>query len=413
MKKALLVCYGGGHANLIAPLHQRLLEEGRVESTVLALSVGKGVFERERLPFKTLAYYESLIMDADADRYGRELADRWHVDSSGLTRRESEIYLGAAMRDLAVEIGEAQARRRLDVSGRRAFLPLASMTKIVEAERPDVIVATNSPRYERAATLVGNKRGIPTLNIHDDLGFFPREYTLSADAIAVMSEITKENLVAQGHDGSKIVVTGHPAFDRVPDELRAFDRVGLVRKFGLPPGPYVILGTSQPGRRGEIVPMCPQVCDAVAAVGGLHLIIKPHPGEDADAYRAFAASRKNVTVVTGVNIRELLFIGEMLITFASTIMIESILMGKPIISYNLTSEPDPLPFVRWGLGIEATRPDALKAAVQSILSDPGFRARFTEARSHYFSNAVDGQATRRVADLIYRLAGLLDGAVAR
>lgn len=410
-KRALLVCYGGGHANIIIPLQDRLRAEGLLEPATLALSVAKPAFESRGAPFKTLRDYQALIMDADAERDGERLADRWHVDSSGLSWRDSVVYLGASMRDLVAEFGREEAERRLERLGRRAFLPKRTLRAIIEAERPDVIVATNSPRMERAATLVGNELGIPTLNIHDDLGFFGREYLLSADRIAVMSDITRENLVAQGHDGAKIEVTGHPAFDRVPEELRTFRREELVRKFGLPAGPYILLGTSQPGRRGEIVPMCPQVCDAVAALG-LHLIIKPHPGEDAGAYRAYAASRRGVTVVSGVNIRELLFLSETLITFASTIMIESILMGKPVISYNLTSEPDPLPFVRWGLGIEATDPGSLRKAVQSILGDPDFRVRFAAAREHHFSNTVDGNASRRVAQLVHRLAGLASEAAA-
>lgn len=405
-KKVLLVTYGAGHSNIIAPIQARLLTEGRVEPVALALSVAKATFQDRRQPFKTLEDYAPLIMDAAAERYGERLAVRWHVDSSGLTRRESAIYLGASMRDLAAEVGEAEGERRLDQLGRRAFLPQATLEKIIKHERPDVIVTTNSPRMERAATLVGNRLGIPTLNLHDDLGFFGREYLLTGDRIAVMSDITRQNLLAQGHDASKIVVTGHPAFDRVPEELRAFDREALMRKFRLPTGPCILLGTSQPGKRGEIAPMCPAVCDVVAGLGGLHLIVKPHPGEDSAAYRAYASGRKEgVSVVAGVNIRELLFISEVLITFASTIMIESLLMGKPIISYNTTAEPDPLPFVRWGLGVEAKTPGELEIAIQTVLRDDLFKRRFSEARSHYFSDTVDGRATERVASLIYRLAG--------
>lgn len=405
MKKALLICYGAGHANMIAPVFQRLREAGVMDAVVLALSVAKHAFAERALPFKTVSDYAPLVMDEQAERWGRELADRWHVDSSGLSRRDSEVYLGSSMRDLVGELGESEARRRLDAAGRAAFLPVATMERIVEAERPDVIVATNSPRMERSAVLVGNRRGIPTLNIHDDLGYHRRDYLLSGDKIAVMSPITRDNLVAQGHDAAKIVVTGHPAFDVVPEERRTFRRAALLGKFALPDGPLVLLGTSQPGRRGEIMPMCPETHAAVAALGGTHLVVKPHPGEDADAYRAYAAGRPGVTVVSGVNIRELLFLSDLLVTFASTIMIESVLMGKPLVSYNTTGGPDPLPFVGWGLGVEAKSPAELPAAMRTVRADPAFRMGFEAAREKYFSGSTDGRAAARVVGLIHGLAG--------
>ncbi len=110
-------------------------------------------------------------------------------------------------------------------------------------------------------------------------------------------------------------------------------------------------------------------------------------------------------VLDRVNIRELLFISEMLITFASTTMIESILIGKPIVSYNDTGAPDPLPFVRWGLGVEATTPRELQNAIRTLLHDRAIRERFSTARGEIFGDSIDGGATGRVVDLIYRLAG--------
>lgn len=406
MKKALLVCYGAGHANMVAPVYKKLRERGGLDATVLALSVAKNTFTERGLPFKTVADYAPLVMDEHAERWGRELADRWHVDSSGLSRRDSEVYLGSSMRDLCAEHGEPEARRRLEASGRAAFLPVNTLDRIVAAERPDVIVATNSPRMERAAVLVGNRRGIPTLNIHDDLGYHKRDYLLSGDAIAVMSPITRDNLVEQGHDASKIVVTGHPAFDAVPEERRTFRRDVLLKKFSLPDSPLVLLGTSQPGRRGEIMDMCPQTHAAVKELGGLHLVVKPHPGEDADAYRAYAAGRAGVTVISGVNIRELLFLSDLLITFASTIMIESVLMNKPLVSYNTTGGPDPLPFIGWGLGVEARTPEELGAAIRTVRGDAAFRRGFEAAREKWFAGSTDGRAAERVVGMIARLAGV-------
>ncbi len=406
MKKVLLIAYGAGHVNMVAQVLRRLREDRRVEPVALALSVAKHTYAALGLPHKTVLDYRDRVMDEAAERYGRLLADRWHVASSGLTREESVVYLGASMRDLANEAGEAEAFCRIEAAGRQAFLPRWTMGQIIAAERPDLILTTNAPRMERAATLMGNAKGIPTINLHDDLGFIPRNYLLSADRIAVMSEITVENLIAQGHAAERIVITGQPAFDPLVSELARFRREEIVGRLGLPgEGPYLLLGTSQPGARGEIMEMCPITIEAVKTLPRYHLIIKPHPGEDGDAYREYVRLHGGATVVTGVGIRELLFVSELLISFASTIIIESILMGKPVISLNLTGQPDPIPFVKWGLVSEARSDAELTQAIRSVLEVAGARAGFLEARQRYFGTMVDGQAARRVAEHVYAMVG--------
>jgi hypothetical protein len=81
-------------------------------------------------------------------------------------------------------------------------------------------------------------------------------------------------------------------------------------------------------------------------------------------------------------------------------------MDKPIISLNLTGQPDPLPFVRWGLGLEARTQAELQTAILAVTQDPMFRQQFTQARERAIAPLVDGRATERVAALIYRMAGV-------
>lgn len=407
MKKIFLVCYGAGHVNLLAPVFARLRREPDISPTLLALSVAKKSMEERALPHRTLSDYAPFLMDEEAHQWGERLADRWHVSSSGLSRAESVLYLGVSMRDLVQEVGERQALARIDQEGRQAFLPTETMERVIGIEKPDLIVTTNSPRMERAATLVGNHRGIPTLNLHDDLAFTPRNYLLTGDRIGVMSPVARDNLVQQGHDPKKIVVTGHPAFDAILEENRVFCAEESAHRWGLPSGPHVLLGTSQPGKRGEVMDLYCQVCETLVPKREFRLIVKPHPGEDADAYREHARRYKDrVTVVTTAPIRELVRLSDVLIGFASTILLESILVGKPIVSFNLTGGPDPLPFVNWGLGLEARNPDTLNAAVNRARGDDGFRASFLTARKEHFGNSVDGQATERVTMLIREMAGL-------
>tara|TARA_Y100000590_G_scaffold314185_1_gene355192 strand:- start:584 stop:1255 length:672 start_codon:yes stop_codon:yes gene_type:complete len=221
-----------------------------------------------------------------------------------------------------------------------------------------------------------------------------------------MSNITKKNLIKQGHDNKKIVVNGHPAFDMIPKELKQYDSLEIKKTNSLSNNsPCLLLGTSGGGERGKIMDITKFVCDSVQKLDDRYqLIIKPHPGDDADAYRKFAESHPlHPKVITDVNIRELLFVSEILVTFASTIMIEAALMSKPMISVNLTGKKNPLPFIKWGFGIEVKTQSQFVKSVGYILNDKEFKEKYKKARLNYFGNSIDGKASSRIVNMAYNL----------
>ena len=401
--KIFIACYGAGHVSMMTPIFKKLTLDNKVEVVALALSTAKNYFTRHDVPYKTLANYKKKIVDEKSEYFGEILAKRWHMEGSGLTYAESVLYLGVSMRDLVREVGEAEAFRLLEEKGRQCFLPICTMEQVINEEKPDLIITTNAPRMERAATIVGNNKGIPTINLHDDLGFKKRDYILSADKISVMSEITKGNLLDQGHDSSKIIINGQPAFDIIQDELINFDSEKIRKENGIGDLPCLVLGTSMVGEKGKIMDITPLVCDAIEDLDKkFQLLIKPHPSKDVDAYKDFAAARScNPIVLSDINIRELLFISEALITFHSTIMIESVLIGKPLISVNITGEPNPVPYLKWGLGIEVTNHNELLYALNHDLTNHSFIGKFKVARNNYFGESTDNGASGRIANLAY------------
>jgi len=403
--KIFIACYGAGHVSMMTPVYKKLTFDKKVEVVALALSTAKNYFSRYDIRFKTLNDYKKIIMDKKSEHFGAMLADRWHMDSSGLTYEESILYLGVSMRDLVAMVGEAKAFRLLEEKGRQCFLPMSTMEKVINKENPDLIMTTNAPRMERAATLVGNKIGIPTINLHDDLGFKKRDYILSADKISVMSKITKDNLIEQGHDPDKISINGQPAFDTIEEELNNFDSDRIRKENGISNYPCLVLGTSMVGEKGKIMDITPLVCDTIEALDKKYqLIIKPHPSEDVNAYKDFASTRTSKPIViSDINIRELLFISEALITFHSTIMIESVLMGKPLISVNITGKANPVPYLNWGLGLEVANKKEMLFAINQELKSKNFQKKFKDARNYYFGGSLDSRASERISNLAYSL----------
>lgn len=393
----MIVTYGGGHVNLMVPVIKTLQQEGKIELVIMGLSVAGDILRSHNIPFKTYTDYKEVIFDEDAKKFGKELADLWHVDGKGISRIDSEVYLGCAMRDLVLEHGEEKAREML-AKGRGCFLQVNTMKKIIELEKPDLMLTGNVPRSERAATIAARNMGIPTINCSDYFEFENRD-PLEADKIAVMCGITKENLIKKGVLEDRIVITGQPAFDNISSYNKGLSKEDICEKLNIPADQtYMVLGT-QP------IPTCEQMIrttfEAVKKIPNLKLIVKPHPGEDVKMHQALIEEYKiDAILITDPVIRDIIQVSEALITFFSTIAFETVLLGKPLVTLNLTGEPDPIPLCDFGVGLGLHSEEELLPALQKILEDRSLIEKFNKARDKHFSMIINGEGTDRVVKLI-------------
>ena len=213
--KVLFVSYGGGHVEMCLPVMRAL--RGLVpgcEARLLALTTAAGVARRAGEQPLGFADFLQGPDAAQALAWGeRLLGDQQHPD---VTREESLAYLGLNFLEWVQELGEEGAWERWRERGRQAFRPVAFMHRVLSEMRPDVVVATNSPRSEQAAIEAARALCIPALSMVD-LFALPgdpyRERQVHADRITVLSEGTRTHLVDAGVDAARIVVTGNPAFD--------------------------------------------------------------------------------------------------------------------------------------------------------------------------------------------------------
>jgi hypothetical protein len=213
--KVLFTCYGGGHVEMVLPVMRALRERvPGVEARIFALTTAAGVARRageEPLGFRDFCSGER---GARALAFGEQLiGEQQHPD---VTREESLAYLGLNFLDWVDELGEAGAWERWRAKGRQGFKPAKFFEGVLRALRPDVVVATNSPRSEQAALEAAHALGIPSLSMVDLFALAADPYrarSIHADRIAVLSPATRDNLVAAGVARERIVVTGNPAFD--------------------------------------------------------------------------------------------------------------------------------------------------------------------------------------------------------
>lgn len=215
--KVLFVTYGGGHVEMCLPVMRALRERvPGCEVKVLALTTAAGVARRAgEVPLGFLDFCQGEDGER-ALRYGERLVEgQQHPDVS---REESLAYLGLNFLEWVDALGDEAAWQRWREVGRQGFRPLKLFQRILSQVRPDVVVATNSPRSEQAAIEAAHALGIPTLSMVD-LFALPGDPYLSrkvhADRITVLSDATRDNLAAAGVPRERIVVTGNPAFDEL------------------------------------------------------------------------------------------------------------------------------------------------------------------------------------------------------
>lgn len=210
--RVLLTCYGGGHAQIIARLWDRLIELGH-DVEVIALTMAYPALE-------VSGYRPSSVQQLLNPRhaiwtsFAEQNMGTVHPE---LTFEDSLAYHAIGLADLAHQYGADEAERRFQEHGRLAFLPLESWKEYLSQQSFDVLVATTSPRFERAALMAARELGIPHLAVGDWFLFYEKEWICApgyAENIAVLNASVEQFLKDKGYRG-KIVVTGNPVFDRL------------------------------------------------------------------------------------------------------------------------------------------------------------------------------------------------------
>jgi hypothetical protein len=228
----LFVTYGNGHIAKVAPVAKALEAQG-IRCTVLALTLGYA--QARRMGLEPTGYNDLLqLVDRDkALAYGaRLIAENNHPD---VDEAESRAYLGINYLDWVEQYGEEEAARRYAQGGRRSFLPVRFMGKVIDHYRPDVVVSTSSPRSEQAAIEAAVARGVPSLTMLDVFANPHDTYLhheVYADRITAPSPIAGEQLRRAGIDPARIRVTGCPAYDHLRERTHAAEGVALKRSLG-------------------------------------------------------------------------------------------------------------------------------------------------------------------------------------
>lgn len=414
--KVLVVTYGGGHAALMAPVVRELLDRGSVDPVVLGLTTAANIYRARGIEPHGYSNYVDPARDAAALALGERLAGDVQSEAVGVSRAESVAYLGLSMADTIERLGEAAAWAEYRERGRHAFLQRGVLRRILDTERPRLVVATNSPKSERAAIEEANARGLETMQVPDMFAIAEWEAyaPFRARWFGAMSEATKRNLVRQhGAHPDRVVVTGQPAFDKraVPPVAECIDHVHEL--LGIPRGaPYLLVATTldvaKPAAMGHVTTERSQATvRALVAMAGrladLLVVLKPHPSEAPEPYRELVRGAANFRVAppTASIDRLIRASSGMLAASASTTVVDALCLEVPVLAVNTTGRADPIPYGDLAVPVVEELTD-LEGALLRFLGDP--RVRRSQAPVSAALARTNERAAENIARFVERVA---------
>lgn len=352
----LFVAYGGGHVALLAPVALALQKAG-LPFTFLALTTAGAYLDRLEIPYIGFRHLDG-AQDVDVQTYGEVLAQDLPVGGP-VPREETVAYLGLNYRELVREHGQVQAQMLFQERGRQAFLPVPVFERLLESLKPALVVATNSPRSERAAILAARRVGMPSICAVDIFALQEVQWIGVpgyADRVCVLNEQVRQMFIEHGRKPEEVVVTGNPAFDRLTTAQAVEAGAQLRQNRNWNDNLITILWASQiesathpfADRVGD--PSLPRRIEAylrefVAVNQGFRLVVRYHPSEHEIFKRGLRVEFSPVAEDLGA----LLHAVDMVVVTASTVGLEASLVGRPVISVDASIFTADAPYSEMGI----------------------------------------------------------------
>jgi UDP-N-acetylglucosamine 2-epimerase len=313
--------------------------------------------------------------------------------------------------------------------------------EMIKRENPQLIILQDEySEWERCLAVAARKMGVPTLAIqHGVIGpghfgyYHPKEKTYDKPGAfpiptltAVYGEYTRKMLEQTcNYPPGSVVAVGNHRFDYIPSYLSDTSTKtweAVCEEFGLDPQKRIVLVAtgalqSKYGYPDHDRMLLDAVYSARLSRPELQLVVKLHPKEDGALQRVMAAEMGlDDVVIVKERLVELLRICDLLVTMHSTVAMEAIAIGKPVVTVNLTGEKDPYPYAESGAAIGVYRREDLLPAVYAALEDPKIRRRLDEGRRRFVRDhlhGADGRASERIAQLATRLMDEKKGVASR
>lgn len=327
---------------------------------------------------------------------------------------------------------EARAYRQACAVWARRGLEFSALDEQAEPVLPDAMqllltsTSVNDVNLEKQFTAAARARGITSVAVLDFWSNYrPRfgaEGSGFPDRIAIMDAQAREEMLAEGFEAERLIITGQPAFDELltwSESWTAERRHSARAEMGAGEEDLLVVFASQPFstlcRPGaEIFPspgydervvaaLLVQALEKIAAESQRRIVlaIRPHPREDAANLRHLRSDRFPIHIGNEGDSREAVVAADLVVGMNSALLVEACYLGCLVVSLqpNLKLE-DTLPTNRRGFSRPAYTEAEVLPALREMLLDESARRAMRQKLAQF---RPSGDATQRVAELVCSL----------
>jgi predicted glycosyltransferase len=373
-KKVVLVAYGGGHVASLVPLLP-CLENNGFEVVFLALTTAGAFLSRKGVRYLSFRNLPE-ASDKNVLQEGERLAEKISANTA-VNLEETLAYLGLNYKYLVLSHGWREAEKIYNQHGRAAFLPVELFKRWFYDIRPDLVIATNAPRSEKASILAARALGIPSICVVDLFAVREMKWIVKDDfatRVCVANNAIRDQFIKAGCNPNKVIATGNPAFEGILSSAVRREGELLKTRMGLNAEFINILYASQVepevhpfnGRKGD--PNLPVIIEKklrelVEKNQRFKLVLRPHASETREV---LSSGQRIIIADQSVPLHPLLHAIDILVTATSTVGYEAFLIGKYVITIDCSVFSDDVPYSKVGISKGVSSPDELEDVINKI-----------------------------------------------
>jgi UDP-N-acetylglucosamine 2-epimerase len=299
------------------------------------------------------------------------------------------------------------------------------MKQVVKVEKPDIIVIVDEyGLYGRAAILASKMYNIPILAIQHgvfttkELGYFHYHNEISTDPVisykycpipdktAVSGQYYKNILTNSGsYQTNNVIITGQPKYDVLYYANKIFDKKKIYDKLKVNYNKKVIVLATQPYPKNENELLLRSVFTELKKFPDIQLVVKLHPNEYDKSFHQMIANETGIDaiIVKGINLYELLYACDLMMTVDSTVAVEAMILNKPVIAVTLPGSSFVVPYAKYGVAVGVYKSENISSAVIKVLNDKQIRKKLQSNIKKFVYNhlyKIDGLASKRIVNII-------------
>jgi UDP-N-acetylglucosamine 2-epimerase len=214
-------------------------------------------------------------------------------------------------------------------------------------------------------------------------------------------------LLSLGYPKEKILISGNPNYDFIPSLIGSKNQKDDYKQLGLSSNRKTIVFGTQPDLYEYSIEPLSTLISLGENYEDIQLIIKVHPREDSSRYLEFQKKANfPIQIVKNMNIFSIIKLCDLFITFHSTTILDALILGKPVATFNFDNRENPLKFLKTKAIVEFKTPKETMELIPKILGDESLIFELEKYRNEFLSEQIykiDGNAATRIVNSVFKI----------